>query len=146
MTTSTPGWVGQEQEGVMTDRSISTIFTEKAVRPVGPYPQAVRAGDFVFISGTVPVDPVTGKVVEREIKAQTTSVFDSIKAILDSIGATMDDLVKVTIHLQSAADWPAMNEVYHTYFGDYLPARMAFEGKPPLDYLIDVDAIAYLPR
>jgi 2-iminobutanoate/2-iminopropanoate deaminase len=126
-------------------KSKQVVFTDKAVQPVGPYSQAVRAGDFLFISGTVPVDPVTGQVVAREIAVQTRQVFDSIKAILMAVGATMDDLVKVTIHLHDAGDWPAMNEVYRTYFGSYLPARMAFEGKPPLDYLIDVDAIAYLP-
>jgi 2-iminobutanoate/2-iminopropanoate deaminase len=121
-------------------KSKQVVFTDKAVKPVGPYSQAVRAGDFLFISGTVPVDPVTDQVVAREI-----AVFDSIKAILTAVGASMDDLVKVTIHLHDASDWPAMNEVYGTYFSSYLPARMAFEGKPPLDYLIDVDAIAYLP-
>jgi 2-iminobutanoate/2-iminopropanoate deaminase len=126
-------------------KSKQVVFTDKAVKPVGPYSQAVRAGDFLFISGTVPVDPVTGQVVAREIAVQTRQVFDSIKAILMAVGATMDDLVKVTIHLHDARDWPAMNEVYRTYFISYLPARMAFEGKPPLDYLIDVDAIAYLP-
>jgi 2-iminobutanoate/2-iminopropanoate deaminase len=130
----------------MSDKSISVIFTDKAVKPVGPYSQAVRAGDFVFVSGTVPVDPTTGTVVEREIRVQTKRVFDSIKAILEAAGATMDDLAMVTIHLHDADDWPVMNEVYRTYFRDYLPARMAFEGKPPLDYLIDVDAVAYLPR
>jgi 2-iminobutanoate/2-iminopropanoate deaminase len=126
-------------------KSKQVVFTDKAVKPVGPYSQAVRAGDFLFISGTVPVDPVTGQVVAREIAVQTRQVFDSIRAILTAVGATMDDLVKVTIHLHDVRDWPAMNEVYRTYFISYLPARMAFEGKPPLDYLIDVDAIAYLP-
>lgn len=121
------------------------IFTDKAVKPVGPYSQAVQAGEWLFVSGTVPVDPATGRVVEREIQTQTKQVFDNIKAVLEAAGATMDDLVKVTIHLQNARDWPTMNEVYRTYFTDYLPARMAFEGKPPLDYLVDVDAVAYLP-
>ena len=130
----------------MSDKSKTVIFTDRAVKPVGPYSQAVRAGDFLFISGTVPVDPATGLVVEREIRVQTKQVFDSIKAILDSVGATMNDLAMVTIHLQHAEDWSVMNEVYRTYFTDYLPARMAFEGRPPLDYLIDVDAVAYLPR
>jgi 2-iminobutanoate/2-iminopropanoate deaminase len=130
----------------VSDKSKVVIFTDKAVKPVGPYSQAVRAGDFLFISGTVPVDPATGRVVVREIRVQTKQVFDSIRAILESVGATMNDLAMVTIHLQSADDWPVMNEVYRTFFTDYLPARMAFEGRPPLDYLIDVDAVAYLPR
>jgi 2-iminobutanoate/2-iminopropanoate deaminase len=125
--------------------SKQVVFTDKAVVPVGPYSQAVRAGDFLFISGTVPVDPTTGAVVEREITAQTRQVMENIKAILEAAGARMDDLVKVTVHLSDAKDWPAMNDVYREYFGDYLPARMAFEGKPPLEFLVDTDAIAYLP-
>jgi 2-iminobutanoate/2-iminopropanoate deaminase len=141
------GWAAAtQQEAVVSDKSKTVIFTDKAVKPVGPYSQAVRAGDFLFISGTVPVDPATGLVVEPEIRVQSKQVFDSIKAILASVGATMNDLAMVTIHLQHAEDWPVMNEVYRTYFTDYLPARMAFEGRPPLDYLIDVDAVAYLPR
>jgi len=122
------------------------IKTSRAVQPVGPYAQAVRAGDFLFVSGTVPVDPATGAVVERNIAIQTRQVFDNIKEILAAAGATMDDLVKVNVHLHDAHDWAAMNEVYRTYFGEYLPARMSMEAKPPLDYLIDVDAIAYLPQ
>jgi 2-iminobutanoate/2-iminopropanoate deaminase len=125
--------------------SKQVVFSDKAVVPVGPYSQAVRAGDFLFISGTVPVDPATGEVVEREITAQTRQVMENIKAILEAAGARMDDLVEVTVHLSDAKDWPAMNDVYRAYFGDYLPARMAFEGKPPLEFLVDTDAIAYLP-
>ena len=81
------------------DKGKTVIFTDQAVKPVGPYSQAVRAGDFLFISGTVPVDPATGKVVEREIRAQAKQVFDSIKALLESVGATMDDLAMVTKQL-----------------------------------------------
>jgi 2-iminobutanoate/2-iminopropanoate deaminase len=122
------------------------IFTEKAVTPVGPYPQAVRAGDLLYISGTVPVDPQTGEVVERDIRTQTRQVMTSIKAIVEAAGGTMNDLVKVNVHLSDAKDWPAMNEVYRDFFDEYLPARMSMEAKPPLEYLVDIDAIAYLPE
>jgi 2-iminobutanoate/2-iminopropanoate deaminase len=122
------------------------ISTDKAVKPVGPYSQAVRAGDLLYISGTVPIDPKTGEVVEREIKTQTRQVMESIRAILEAAGATMNDLVKVNVHLSDANDWPVMNEVYREFFDDYLPARMAMEAKPPLEFLVDIDAIAYLPE
>jgi 2-iminobutanoate/2-iminopropanoate deaminase len=122
------------------------ISTDTAVTPVGPYSQAVRAGDLLYISGTVPIDPRTGEVVEREIRAQTRQVMENIRAILEAAGATMDDLVKVNVHLNDAKDWPAMNEVYREFFDDYLPARMAMEAKPPLEFLVDIDAIAYLPK
>jgi 2-iminobutanoate/2-iminopropanoate deaminase len=121
------------------------IFTEQAVTPVGPYSQAVRAGDLLYISGTVPIDPKTGEVVEREIRVQTRQVMENIKAIVEAAGGTMNDLVKVNVHLSDAKDWPVMNEVYREFFGDYLPARMAMEAKPPLEFLVDIDAIAYLP-
>lgn len=106
----------------------------------------MRAGDLLYISGTVPIDPRTGEVVEREIRAQTRQVMENIRAILEAAGATMDDLVKVNVHLNDAKDWPAMNEVYREFFDDYLPARMAMEAKPPLEFLVDIDAIAYLPK
>lgn len=130
----------------MSVKSKQVIFTEKAGVPLGPFSQAVRAGDFIYVSGTVPVDPETGSVVAKEIRGQARRVFDNIKIILDAAGATMDDLVMVTIHLQDVDDWPVLNEEYRTYFTDYLPARMTFEGRPPLDFLVDVDAVAYSPQ
>ncbi|TQM11642.1 RidA family protein [Pseudonocardia kunmingensis] len=123
----------------------TVIFTEEAGTPVGPFPQAVRAGDFIFVSGTVPVDPETGQVVPKDLETQTRRVFDNIRIVLGAADADLDDLVMVTVHLQDVEDWAAFNEVYRTYFDDYLPARMTFEGRPPLDFLVDVDAIAYKP-
>lgn len=122
------------------------IKTDSAVSPRGPYAQAVHAGDYLFISGTVPVDPKTDQVVEARLDIQTRQVFDNIKAIVEAAGGTMDDLVMVTPHLRDVSEWAEFNAVYRTYFTDYLPARMTFEGRPPLDYLVDVDAIAYLPQ
>ncbi len=122
------------------------ISTDTAVAPLGPFSQAVHAGDYLFISGTVPVDPSTNQVVEARLDIQTRQVFDNIKAVLAAANGTMDDLVMVTIHLRDVSQWADFNEIYRTYFTDYLPARMTFEGRPPLDFLIDVDAIAYLPQ
>jgi 2-iminobutanoate/2-iminopropanoate deaminase len=122
------------------------IFTEKAGVPLGPFSQAVRAGDFIYVSGTVPVDPETGEVVAKDLETQTRRVFDNIKIVLDAAGATMDDLVMVTVHLQDVDAWADFNQVYRSYFTDYLPARMTFEGRPPLDFLVDVDAVAYSPQ
>lgn len=121
------------------------ISTPNAVLPLGPFSQAVRAGDFLFISGTVPYDSNTQQIVEGGLEAQTAHVMESIRAILDAAGGTMDDLVKVTVHMKDVADWAKMNTVYESYFDDYLPARMTMQSPPPLGFLVDIDAIAYLP-
>ncbi|WP_344291842.1 Rid family detoxifying hydrolase [Streptomyces synnematoformans] len=122
-----------------------TVHTPNAVLPVGPFPQAVHAGDYLFISGTVPYDSETGQTVEGGIEEQTAHVMGSLRAILEAAGGTLDDLVKVTIHMKDVDDWARMNAVYRTYFGDYLPARMTMQSPPPLGFLVDIDAIAYLP-
>lgn len=124
----------------------AVVFTEEAGKPLGPFSQAVQAGDFIFVSGTVPVDPTTGEVVRKDLATQTRRVFDNIRIVLRAAGADLDDLVMVTVHLQDVDDWAAFNEVYRTFFDEYLPARMTFEGRPPLDFLVDVDAIAYKPE
>jgi 2-iminobutanoate/2-iminopropanoate deaminase len=121
------------------------IMTTKAVLPLGPFAQAVRAGDFLFISGTVPYDSNAQQVVEGDIEAQTAHVMESIRAILDAAGGTMEDLVKVTVHMKDVEDWAKMNVVYESFFDDYLPARMTMQSPPPLGFLVDIDAIAYLP-
>lgn len=124
----------------------AVVFTEEAGQPLGPFSQAVRADDLIFVSGTVPVDPTTGEVVRKDLATQTRQVFDNMRTVLRAAGADLDDLVMVTVHLQNVDDWADFNEVYRTYFDEYLPARMTFEGRPPLDFLVDVDAIAYKPE
>ena len=121
------------------------ITTTKAVLPLGPFSQAVRAGDFLFISGTVPYDSNAQQVIEGGIEAQTAHVMESIRAVLDAAGGTMEDLVKVTVHMKDVDDWAKMNVVYESFFDDYLPARMTMQSPPPLGFLVDIDAIAYLP-
>jgi 2-iminobutanoate/2-iminopropanoate deaminase len=122
------------------------ISTERAVLPVGPFSQAVRAGDFLYISGTVPVDNATGQTIEGGIEAQTAHVMASIRSILEAAGGTMNDLVKVNVHMRDVSDWHKMNEVYRSFFTDYLPARMTMQAEPPLGFLVDIDAVAYLPQ
>jgi 2-iminobutanoate/2-iminopropanoate deaminase len=100
-----------------TDRDSTTkqvIRTNDAVLPVGPFSQAVRAGDFLFISGTVPYDSETEKVIEGGVEAQTAHVMGSIRAILEAAGGTLNDLVKVTIHMKDVDDWHKMNDVYRS--------------------------------
>jgi 2-iminobutanoate/2-iminopropanoate deaminase len=126
--------------------SESVIKTDRAVQPVGPFSQAVRAGDFVYISGTVPVDSSTGQIIAGGVEEQTAHVMNSIRAILEAAGGTMDDLVKVNVHMRHVGEWHKMNEVYRTFFGDYLPGRMTMQAVPPLGFLVEIDAIAYLPH
>lgn len=115
-------------------------------RPIGPFPQAVRAGDFVFVSGTVAVDPTTGEVVEGGIEEQTAYAMGNIRSVLEAAGGSMNDLVKVTVHLRDVQqDWHRMNAVYESFFDGYLPARMSIQAQPPLGFLVDIDATAYLP-
>ncbi|WP_407563942.1 RidA family protein [Streptomyces sp. 184] len=125
--------------------SKQVIHTPAAVLPVGPFPQGVRAGDFLFISGTVPYDSSTSQAVEGGIEVQTAHVMSSIRQILKAAGGSMDDLVKVTVHMKDVGEWDRMNQVYKTFFDHYLPARMTMHAPPPLGFLVDIDAVAYLP-
>ncbi|WP_456395792.1 RidA family protein [Thermococcus sp.] len=120
------------------------VFTDKAPRPIGPYSQAIKAGEFLFISGQIPVDR-DGNPVEGGIKAQTRQVLENIRAILEAAGAGLDNVVKVTVYLKDMNDFGAMNEVYAEYFGSSKPARAAVEvSRLPKDVRIEVEAIARL--
>ncbi|GAB6101687.1 RidA family protein [Thermococcus atlanticus] len=120
------------------------VFTDKAPRPIGPYSQAIKAGEFLFISGQIPVDR-DGNLVEGGIKAQTRQVLENIRAILEAAGAGLDNVVKVTVYLKDMNDFGAMNEVYAEYFGSSKPARAAVEvSRLPKDVRIEVEAIARL--
>ena len=135
------------QKGAQSERKVipmvTKIATEKAPGAIGPYSQGVVAGNLVYTSGQIPVNPETG-AVEECVKAQTKQSLENIKAILESEGYTMADIVKTTCLLDSIADFGAMNEVYATYFADAAPARAAFEvGKLPKDALIEIEAVAY---
>lgn len=114
--------------------------------PRGPYSPAVRAGDFIFVAGQVPLDPATNTMSTSDIKHQTTVVLNNIKLILEGAGATMADVVKVSVFLADGGDFAAMNEVYATYFGDDKPVRTTIECGFMADIKVEIDCIAYKPK
>ena len=121
-----------------------TISTDAAPAAVGPYSQAVRAGDFLFISGQVGIDPETGAMVEGGVEQQCERVLDNMKVILEASGLDFGAVVKATVFLQSIDDFKSVNEVYKSYFDSDFPARAAFEvGRLPLGALVEIEAIAY---
>jgi reactive intermediate/imine deaminase len=110
-----------------------------------PFPKAVRAGDFVFVSGQMAID-AKGQLVEGGVEAQTRLVMDNIKAILAEAGCTMKDVVKCTCWLDDARDFGRFNAVYASYFGDDPPARSTVRAQLMLDGKLEVEAIAYSPQ
>lgn len=119
------------------------IATDKAPAAIGPYSQAVEANGTLYISGQIPIDPATGKVVEGDITVQTERVLKSISAILEESGMTLDNVVKSTVLLKDINDFKAMNEVYGRYYTSEPPARAAFQvACLPLDVLVEIETIA----
>ncbi len=119
------------------------IRTDKAPMAIGPYSQAVEVNGMLFISGQIPLDPATGKLVQGGIKEQTHQVFKNIQAILSEAGYSFADVVKSTCLLENIADFKEMNEVYSLYYTENQPARAAYAVKDlPLDALIEIETIA----
>lgn len=123
--------------------SKKVIFTEKAPKPIGPYSQAIRAGNFIFISGQIPIAPANGELVGGDIKEKTRQVLENLKGVLESQGLDMQDVVKVTIFLKDMGNFNFMNEVYATYFPSSPPARSTVEvSRLPKDVDLEIEAIA----
>jgi 2-iminobutanoate/2-iminopropanoate deaminase len=117
--------------------------TSKAPAAIGPYSQAIEMNNTLYISGQIPIEPATGKLVEGDISVQTDQVLKNISAILDEAGYSFHDVVKSTCLLSDIADFKAMNEVYARYYTEKQPARAAFAVKDlPLGALIEIDTIA----
>lgn len=119
-----------------------SILTDKAPAPIGPYSQAKVVNGFIFTAGQIPINPVTGKMVEGDIKVQARQALENLKAVLETGGSGMDKTVKVTVFLMDLSDFSTMNEVYAEYFGKSKPARSAVQvAKLPLNALIEVEAV-----
>jgi 2-iminobutanoate/2-iminopropanoate deaminase len=119
------------------------IHTSKAPAAIGPYSQAVETNGMLFISGQVPIDPATGKVVEGGITAQTEQVMKNIGAILEEAGYNFKNVIKSTCLLSDMANFAAMNEVYGKFYAEDPPARAAFAVKElPLGVLVEIETIA----
>lgn len=125
----------------------TAVSTEHAPKAIGPYSQAVRAGQLLFISGQIPIDPATGNLIAGDIAAMTHRVFANIEAILGAAGASLDHVVRTTVFLADMNDFAAMNEVYATYFGQPAPARSTVQAaRLPKDARVEIDVIAILAQ
>jgi 2-iminobutanoate/2-iminopropanoate deaminase len=121
------------------------ISTNTAPAAIGPYSQAIRAGDFLFVSGQIPLDPATGTLVGDGIAEQTQRVLENLKAILDAAGASFAHVVKTTVYLADMTEFAKMNEIYATYFTAPAPARATVQvARLPRDVRVEIDLIAFL--
>ena len=122
------------------------IATEDAPRAIGPYSQAVRAGNFVFASGQIPIDPATGEFVPGGVAEQTEQVLKNLTALFAAAGVGLDQIVKTTVFLADMNDFTAMNEVYGRFFSEAPPARATVQAaRLPRDAKVEIEAIAVVP-
>jgi len=121
----------------------TAIASPNAPKAIGPYSQAVRAGQLVFLSGQVPLDPATGNLVEGDIAAQTRRIFENLGAVLTAAGLSFANVVRTTVFLADMNDFAAMNQVYATYFQEPYPARSTVQvARLPKDARVEIDVIA----
>ncbi|WP_297888313.1 RidA family protein [Sulfurihydrogenibium sp.] len=121
------------------------IYTEKAPKPIGPYSQAIKYENFIFISGQIAIDPVSNEFVNGDVATQTKVIMENIKAILEESGLNMNHVIKTTIYLKNLEDFPIVNQVYGEYFKEHKPARATVEvSRLPKDALVEIEVIAGL--
>ena len=124
----------------------TAIHSDRAPAAIGPYSQATRAGNLVFFSGQIPLDPVTGELVGGDIAAQTRRAFDNLKAVCEAAGGTMDDIARVGLYLTDLSQFAAVNAVMGEYFAQPYPARSTIEVPAlPKGAAFEVDAVMVLP-
>lgn len=124
---------------------LRTIRTDRAPGAIGPYSQAIVAGNLVFTAGQIPLDPATGELVQGDVAAQTERVIENLRAILEAAGSSLTKVVKTTVFLADMDDFAAMNEVYARYFGDHRPARSTVQAaRLPRDVRVEIEAVAVL--
>ena len=120
------------------------IFTPNAPAPVGPYSQAIRVGNLIFVAGQIPLDHTTG-IMPEGITGQTRLVLHNLAAVVEAAGGALTDVVKTTVYLKDMREFAAMNEVYGEFFRDKPPARATVEvARLPKDALVEIEAIAVI--
>ena len=124
---------------------IQHISPPGAPTPRGPYSPAVKAGDYIFVAGQIPIDPVSGQVVSGDVQVETRQVLTNIKNILEGCGSSMNAVVRCGVFLTNADDFKAMNEVYAEFFGEAKPARTTIivAALPLKGAKVEIDAVAY---
>jgi 2-iminobutanoate/2-iminopropanoate deaminase len=121
------------------------ITADGAAKAIGPYSPAVKAGNMLFLSGSIPLDPVSGQLVEGGIQEQTTRVLENIKALLAAAGADFNNVVRTTVFMIDLGEFAAMNEIYASYFAAPYPARSTVQvARLPRDVRVEIDVIAIL--
>jgi 2-iminobutanoate/2-iminopropanoate deaminase len=124
----------------------SIVATDKAPKAIGPYAQAVRVGDLMFISGQIPLDPATNQMATGDIKAQTRRALENIRGIVQSQGLAMSDVVKTTVFMTDLGQFAEMNSVYAEFFMENPPARATVQvSRLPKDALVEIEAIVMFP-
>jgi 2-iminobutanoate/2-iminopropanoate deaminase len=123
--------------------SKQVISTPNAPAAIGPYSQAVRVGNLVFVSGQIPLDPATGQLVGGDIGVQTEQVLDNLAAILEAAGSSLAQVVKATVYLRDLGEFGRMNEVYAKFFGENPPARATVQvARLPREAALEIDVVA----
>ena len=121
------------------------VTASGAARAIGPYSPALKVGNMLFLSGSIPLDPSSGQLVDGGIKEQTTRVMENIKALLEAAGAGFDNVARTTVFMVDLGEFAAMNEVYSSYFAAPYPARSTVQVvKLPRDVRVEIDVIAVL--
>jgi 2-iminobutanoate/2-iminopropanoate deaminase len=121
------------------------ISTENAPSAIGPYSQAVKTGNLVFVSGQIPIDPATGEFVSSDVAEQSEQVLKNLKAVLEAAGSSLNNVVKTTVFLADMNDFAVMNEIYAKHFGDNKPARATVQAaRLPRDARVEIDCIAVI--
>ncbi len=125
---------------------VQAVQTDNAPAAIGPYSQATISGNLVFVSGQIPLDPDTGKLIQDDIQSQTRQVLDNITAILDAAGSSMDRVIKCEVFLDNMSNFASVNEIYGSYFpGDVRPARQVVEAaRLPKNVGVEISCIAEL--
>ena len=122
---------------------LKTISTNKAPAAIGPYSQAIQAGNLLFCSGQIPLDPVSGEIVAGDVRRQTEQAMENIASVLSAAGAGFNDVVKATVFLVEMSDFSVVNEVYGRYFAEHKPARSTVAVKElPRGVRVEIEVIA----